>query len=62
MDSNRIYLLTNKQYFRRFTFLGLIGLSVSLSVLSMKGYVADRESKFRTEYAHLNSDPNFFHT
>ena len=61
MDSTRVYLLTNKQYFRRFTFLGLVGSSVFLSVLLMKGYVADRESKFRTEYAHLNADPNFFH-
>lgn len=62
MDSTRVYLLTNKQYFRRFAFLGLIGSSVSISTLCMKGYVADRESRFKTEYAHLNTDPNFFHT
>ena len=24
--------------------------------------MADRESRFRAEYAHLRNDPNFFHT
>lgn len=62
MNTQRVYLLTNKQYARRFTFISLVAFSGFAGVQIMKGYVADREQRFLKEYAQLKSDPNFYHT
>jgi hypothetical protein len=62
MNAQRVYLLTNKQYARRFAFLGLLSASGFAGVQVMKGYVEDRERRFKKEYASLSSDPNFYHT
>jgi hypothetical protein len=62
METSRVYLLTNQQYARRFALIGLVGALGALTSLGMQFYVADRESRFRAEYAHLRTDPNFFHT
>lgn len=51
MIASRVYLLTNKQYARRFAFLGLVATCCFTGIQVMKGYVHDREQRFMKEYA-----------
>ena len=60
--SERIFRLTNKQYKRRFIFLGFLAASGYGAILFMHGYSVDRERRFIREYDDLRSNPNFFHT
>ena len=62
MSSERTYLLTNKQYFRRFLFLGLIGTGGLIGTEIVKNYIHERTYRFKIEQNQLKSNPNFFHT
>ena len=59
---NRIFLLTNKQYKRRFTFLVAFGGSTLLGFELSRQYLLSRSDIFTQEYSILNDNPNFYHT
>ena len=62
MNSARVYLLTNKQYKRRFGFLFLCANMGYLAYEYQRQYMFNRGDLFHLEYMRLVKNPNFYHT
>lgn len=58
----RIYLLTNKQYARRFSAFLFFSSSVVLGIELQRQYMLNRADIFAREYEMLRTNANYYHT
>ena len=57
-----MFLLTNKQYRRRFTFLAAVTGASLIGLEMQRQYMLNRGDIFLQEYCILMENPNFYHT
>ena len=61
-QSQRVFLLTNKQYKRRFFMLFAAGNAAFFSYIYQRQYIMNKSDLFYGEYFQLKKNPNFYHT
>jgi len=59
---DRVYMLTNKQYFRRCSFVLALGGTGFIAHELQRQYMLNRGDIFLQEYDLLVDNPNFYHT